>query len=85
MFNINQFTIIGEYIKVKVEDTVEYLFIKIDNDLTLKLLINSGIKEKLNAYCSINETIVVKGYISASNTNESLLYVTKLIFLSQKN
>lgn len=81
MFDVNQFVIIGKYLKIDKS----YLYIKVANDKMLKLFITNGLKEKLIEFCSINETIAIKGFITSNNKYNAILQATKISFISNKH
>ena len=85
MFNVNHFTIIGKYIKTESIRNKLYLYIMIENNKVLRIIIAKGIKDKITEFCTINETIAVKGYISTNEAHETLLQATQIMFLSNKN
>lgn len=80
MFDVNQFVIMGKYLKIDKS----YLYIKMANDKMLKLFITNSLKEKLIEFCSINETIAIKGVITSNNKYNAILHVTKISFISFK-
>ena len=85
MFNVNHFTIIGKYIKIESIKNKIYLHLMIENNKALKIVIAKGIKDKISEFCTINETIAVKGYISTNEAHNVLLKATQIMFLSNKN
>jgi len=85
MFDINQFSIIGKYIKMEAINNTTYLFLEIGNDKIIKLIVTNGIKQKMLEFCSSNEAIIVKGNITTNNNHDALLQITKIMFLSSKN
>lgn len=81
MFDVNQFIIMGKYLKIDKS----YLYIKVADDQMLKLFITNGLKEKLIEFCSINETIAIKGVITSNNKYNAILKATKISFISNKH
>ena len=80
MFDVNQFTIIGKYIKLESHRDKVFLFIKINDNKIIKFVISKGIQKQLAPFCLKNETMAIKGYISSDSRNIILLYATKLFF-----
>lgn len=81
MFDVNNFVIIGKFQKIEANN----LYLKIDDDKTIKFIINKGIRNQLSYFKLNNETIAIKGYISSNKRNTIMLCVTKLFFLSNKH
>ena len=85
MFDVNQFTIIGKYIKLESHKSKIFLFIKIADNKIIKFVINKGIHERLASFDLNDEIMAIKGYISSDSRNTIMLYATKLFFLSDKH
>ena len=85
MFDVNQFTIIGKYIKLDTHKDKVFLFIKITDNKIIKFVINKGIHDKLASFDLNDEIMAIKGYISSDSRNTIMLYATKLFFLSDKH
>lgn len=85
MFDVNQFTIIGKFLKLESYRNTTFLYLKIDNNIIIIFIINKGIQERLALFCLDNETMAIKGYISSDSRKNILLYATKLFFLSDKH
>ncbi len=81
MFDVNNFVIIGKFLKIETNN----LYLKIDDDKTLKFIINKGIRKQLSYFKLNNETISIKGYISSNKRNTIMLCATKLFFLCNKH
>ena len=81
MFDVNNFVIIGRFLKIEANN----LYLKIDDDKTIKFVINKGIRKQLSYFKLNNETIAIKGYISSNKRNTIMLCATKLFFLSNKH
>lgn len=78
MFDVNNFVIIGIFLIIETNN----LYLKIDDDKTIKIAINKGIRKQLSYFKLNDKTIAIKGYISSNKRNTIILCATKLFFLS---
>ena len=85
MFDINQFVVIGKYTKIESHNNKSYLYLQTDNNGELRFIISNAIKNKLNDYCCVNDTMAVKGSISANKNHSISLCATKISILSNKH
>lgn len=85
MYDVNQFTIIGKFLKLESHRNNVFFYLKTDNNEIIKIVINKGIQERLAPFYLNDKTIAIKGYISSDNRKNILLYATKLFFLSDKH
>ena len=85
MFDVNQFVVIGKYIKTESHNNKSYLYLQTDNNGELRFIVSSAIRDKLIDYCCVNDTMAVKGSISANKNHSISLCATKISILSNKH
>lgn len=85
MYDVNQFVIIGKYTKIELHNNKSYLYLRTANNLELRFIVNNSIRDKLNDYCCINDTMAVKKSISSNKNHSISLCATKISFLSNKH
>ncbi len=84
MFDVNQFVVIGKYTKIESHNNKSYLYLQTANNGEWRFIVNNSIRDKLNDYCCVNDTMAVKGSISANKNHCISLCATKISFLSNK-
>ena len=84
MFDVNQFVVIGKYTKIESHNKKSYLYLQIANNRELRFFVSNAIRDKLIDYCWVNDTMAVKGSISADKKHSISLCATKISFLSNK-
>ena len=85
MFDVNQFVVIGKYTKMESHNNKSYLYLQTDNNGELRFIISNAIKDKLNDYCCVNDTMAVKGSISTNKNHSISLCATKISLISNKH
>ena len=85
MIDVNQFVVIGKYTKIESHNYKSYLYLQTDNNGELRFIVSNAIRDKLNDYCCVNDTMAVRGSISANKNHSISLCATKISFLSNKH